>query len=452
MRRLAGFALATLLGLPVAVAGEATGQGPRLALNIEVLQGASGSGLQPPTADALGAVPPASAAAPKAAAPQPAPAGTSPAATQSDDPAETASTTAPEPAPPPVTKLVVVGWGGAYGQALKRAVYEPFRDETKIEIMLEAAASATALPAASVGWDVADVSPLVAEAACKSGAIAEIDGTRLAQGALGAPAAQDFLDGSLGRCAVGSFAWSSLVVIDPRAFRKGAPETLADVFDGKRFKQKRAFARSPRYLLEMALLADGVAPGRVYGELSTRSGLRRAFKKLDGIRKQIIWSAKPEAALQHLARGEAAMTTAFSGRAFYALASELRPYKLIWDGQVYDLSLWVVSAKSSAKDQAMQFVSFATRADRLAAVARWFPYGPVRLSALDLVGTHPTLGVDLNPFLPTHPANMTNALRFNERFWQHNEAVLTQSLEAWIAGKPPLPEEAPADGIVLRGG
>jgi putative spermidine/putrescine transport system substrate-binding protein len=202
----------------------------------------------------------------------------------------------------------------------------------------------------------------------------------------------------------------------------------------------------------MALLADGVAPGRVYGELSSRSGLKRAFKKLDGIRKQIVWVPKPEAALQLLARGEVAMTTAFSGRAFYALASELKPYKLIWDGQVYDLSLWVVSSKSAAKDRALEFVSFATRADRLAAVARWFPYGPVRLSALELVGPHPTLGVDLNPFLPTHPANLTNALRFNERFWQRNEVALTQSLEAWIAGKPPLPEEDPASGIALRGG
>lgn len=439
-----------VLGMPMASAGEASSSRQQLAVNIEVLQGATGSGLQPPAAKSETVIPPASAAAPKASTSVTAPA-TAPATTTSADPAETASTSAPEPAPPPVSKLVIVGWGGAYGQALKRAVYDPFHDDAKIDVEIQTATSAASLPLATVNWDVADVSPLVAQQGCTSGALAELGGMQLASGALGAPAAQDFLDGSLSRCAVGSFAWSSVVVIDPRAFRKGAPETLADVFDGKRFKQKRAFARSPKYLLEMALLADGVAPGRVYGELSTRNGLKRAFKKLDGIRKAIVWTGKPEAALQLLSRGEAAITTAYSGRAFYALASELKPYKLIWDGQVYDLSVWVVSSKSAAKDEAQQFVSFATRPDRLAAVARWFPYGPVRLSALDLVGTHPTLGLDLNPFLPTHPANMTSALRFNEAFWQANEAPLTQSLEAWIAGKPPVPEAAPASGIAVRG-
>ena len=440
-----------VLGVPMAAAGEAGHTGQQLAVNIEVMQGATGSGLQPPAAKVETVVPPASAAAPKASTAVTAPAASVPAATDSADPAETASTSAPEPAPPPASKLVIVGWGGAYGQALKRAVYDPFHDDTQIELETQTATSASSLPPSAVAWDVADVSPLVAQQGCRSGALAEMGGVQLAAGALGAPAAQDFLDGSLSRCAVGSFAWSSVVVIDPRAFRKGAPETLADIFDGKRFKQKRAFARSPRYLLEMALLADGVAPNRVYGELSTRAGLKRAFKKLDGIRKTIVWTPKPEIALQLMSRGEAAITTAYSGRAFYALASELKPYKLIWDGQVYDLSVWVVSSKSAAKDKAQQFVSFATRPDRLAAVARWFPYGPVRLSALNLVGTHPTLGLDLNPFLPTTPANMTSALRFNEAFWQANETMLTQSLEAWIAGKPPLPEAEPAAGSAARG-
>jgi putative spermidine/putrescine transport system substrate-binding protein len=336
---------------------------------------------------------------------------------------------------------------------LRRGVLDPFRDNTRVEIEALPASSTDGLPASTMSWDVADVSPAVAKQACESGEIVQLDTLRLSPGAFGTTPDQDFISGSLGRCAVGSFVWSSLVLINPKAFRKGAPETLADVFDGRRFKQKRAFARSPRYLLEMALIADGVAPGRVYGELSTRSGLKRAFKKLDGIRKWIVWSDKPESALKLLGKGEAAMATAFSGRAFYALASELKPYRMIWDGQVYDLSVWVVSSASSARPTAEEFVTYATRADRLAAVSRWFPYGPVRLSALDLVGRHPTLGLDLQPFLPTAPANMATAVRFNELFWHQNETALMLSLESWIAGKDPLPTEPPpAAGVAARSG
>jgi putative spermidine/putrescine transport system substrate-binding protein len=350
-----------------------------------------------------------------------------------------------------VAKLVVVGWQGAYGQALRRAVLDPFRDATKVEIEYVAATGSATLPSSGVEWDVADVPSIVAREACRAGVAAPLDSVRLTPGAFGAVAEADFLSGSLGRCAIGSFAWSSLVLVDPKAFRKGLPEKLADVFDGKRFKQKRAFARSPRYLLEMALLADGVEPGRVYGELMTRQGLKRAFKKLDGIRKLIVWSDKPETAMKLLGKGGVGMATAFSGRAFYALASELKPYRMIWDGQIYDLSVWVVSSTSRSKAVALDFITFATRADRLAAVSRWFPYGPVRYSALDLVGRHPTLGMDLEPFLPTAPANMATALQFNELFWQHYESSLAQSLEAWIRGDDPLPDAVPATGAAARG-
>jgi putative spermidine/putrescine transport system substrate-binding protein len=421
-----------------------------LAMMIEVKPGSPQQALQPPTGtDTTGSLnlsPSGAMGLPATDTANPASSAGASSFMSGQDPSDTASTSATEPVAPPSTKLVVVGWQGAYGQALRRAVLDPFRDSAEVEIEYVAATSGSSVPEAGVDWDVADVPSVVARQACETGAIAQLGTVRLTPGAYGAHAQEDFLAGSLDRCAVGSFAWSSLVLVDPRAFRRGLPETLADVFDAKRFRQKRAFARSPRYLLEMALLADGVAPGRVYGELATREGQMRAFKKLDGIRKYIVWSDKPETAMKLLGKSEVGMATAFSGRAFYALASELRPYRIIWDGQIYDLSVWVVSSKSQSKAAALDFVAFATRPDRLAAVSRWFPYGPVRLSAVDLVGRHPTLGMDLQPFLPTAPANMANALRFNERFWQHYEAPLQQSLEAWIKGEKPLPDVAAPTG------
>lgn len=436
-------ALSMVLLAHPAVAGDPTQpDGVEVALTIETLPAAipttsqppaAASGLQLPPSDSQGR---ASADTPKAP-----PAAATSSFADEPDPSETATTTVPDPVEPPATKLVVAGWGGAYGQAMRKAVLDPYRDNSRIEIEVIAGTDGSGLPAAG-SWDVADVSPAVARRACAAGDLAMLDEIR--------PSAGDFIPGSFGRCGIGSFAWSSLVLVDPKAFRKGLPETLADVFDGRRFKQKRAFARSPRYLLEMALLADGVPPGRVYGELSTRDGLKRAFKKLDGIRKLIVWADRPEAALKLLGRGEVGIATAFSGRAFYAIASELKPYRMIWDGQIYDLSVWVVSGRSQAKAEAIDFVSFATRADRLAAFSRWYPYGPVRLSALGLVGKHPTLGIDLAPFLPTSAANMTTALRFNELFWQHNEGALRQSLEAWIKGEPPLPKAPPPTASEAR--
>ena len=445
MRHLLPGILALILAAaePAFAGDPAQPDGVELALTIETTASSVGSALQPPVAASTLEVPSTdSQGGALSHAPKASPGAAASSFSDETDPSETASTTAPEPVEPPVTKLIVAGWGGAYGQALRKAVLDPFRDAGKIEVLSIAAVSGTSLPPPGSEWDVADVSAAVARRACSAGELAPLDAAQ--------PRAEEFIPGSIGRCGIGSLAWSSLVLVDPKAFRKGLPETLADVFDGRRFKQKRAFARSPRYLLEMALLADGVLPGRVYGELSTRDGVKRAFKKLDGIRKHIVWADKPEAAVKLLGRGEVGMATAFSGRAFYAIASELKPYKMIWDGQIYDLSVWVVSNRSRAKAEALDFVLFATKADRLAAFARWYPYGPVRLSAVGMVGRHPTLGIDLAPFLPTAEANMTSALRFNELFWQHYETPLKQSLEAWIKGEPPLPKAPPPTGAEAR--
>ena len=44
-----------------------------------------------------------------------------------------------------------------------------------------------------------------------------------------------------------------------------------------------------------------------------------------------------------LADGEVAMTTAYNGRIFNAVAVEKKPFEIVWDGQVYDIDLWATS-------------------------------------------------------------------------------------------------------------
>ena len=64
----------------------------------------------------------------------------------------------------------------------------------------------------------------------------------------------------------------------------GNPETIADFFDVKNFPGKRGLHTWGNASIEMALMADGVAPGDVYDTLSTPEGVDRAFAKLDTIK------------------------------------------------------------------------------------------------------------------------------------------------------------------------
>ena len=66
--------------------------------------------------------------------------------------------------------------------------------------------------------------------------------------------------------------------------------------------------------LEWALMADGVAPADVYKVLGTDEGVDRAFKKLDTIKKDIVWWEAGAQGPQLLADGQVVFATSWNGR------------------------------------------------------------------------------------------------------------------------------------------
>lgn len=111
----------------------------------------------------------------------------------------------------------------------------------------------------------------------------------LEAGADGTAAADDFIEGAVSECFVASDVFSTVLAYDKSKFPDGAPTKLADFFDQQKFPGKRAMRKGAKVNLEMALMADGVAPGDVYAMLDTPEGLDRAFAKLDTIKKDVVW-------------------------------------------------------------------------------------------------------------------------------------------------------------------
>jgi putative spermidine/putrescine transport system substrate-binding protein len=102
---------------------------------------------------------------------------------------------------------------------------------------------------------------------------------------------------------------------------------MADFFNTKKFPGKRGMRKTPKANLEMALIADGVANKDVYEMLATDAGVDRAFAKLDTIKDHVVWWEAGAQPPQLLADGEVAMTTAYNGRIFNAIAEENKPLK-----------------------------------------------------------------------------------------------------------------------------
>ena len=175
-----------------------------------------------------------------------------------------------------------------------------------------------------------------------------------------------------------------MVAYDSRRYA-APPTTLAALFDLDRFPGRRGLQARPQVNLEWALIADGVAPDKVYEVLSTEEGLDRAFKVLDRIRDQVVWWRRGDEPPALLASGQVAMSSAWNGRIFDEVQERGTPLGIVWDHAVWNMDVWVIPKGAVNRAEALDFIAFATTPERLAEQASYLAYGPARRSATDLV-------------------------------------------------------------------
>ena len=136
---------------------------------------------------------------------------------------------------------------------------------------------------------------------------------------------------------------------------------------------------------------------------------------------------------QMLADGEVVMSTAYNGRIFNAQTTEKQPFVIVWDGQVLDTGYLAILSGAPNLAAARAFVTFASRPSSMAGVTRHISYGPTRLSAQPLVGTHAATGVEMRPHLPSNPENMKRALPNDWQWWSDNRDEMNVRFAVWLA-------------------
>ncbi len=333
--------------------------------------------------------------------------------------------------------VTVMSWGGAYGVAQNDAHVKPFTAKTGIMATMQdsdnpATPIKAMVEAGNVTIDVASVEYADAVRLCDEGLLEPIDIASLPAGADGTAAADDFLPGAVTDCGVSTDIWANIFAYDTTKLTT-APTVVADFFDMEKFPGKRGLRKGAKAVLEFALMGDGVAPADVYATLSTPEGLDRAFAKLDTIKGDVVWWEAGAQPPQLLADGEVVMTTAYNGRIFNAAVGEGKPFAIVWDGQIYENEMYVVPKGSPNKDEAMQFIAFATSTEGLQAQAQQISYGPARKSANLTEILYKDGKTVMGPHLPTAAANMTNALETSLDFWVDKNAEMNERFNAWLA-------------------
>jgi putative spermidine/putrescine transport system substrate-binding protein len=317
-------------------------------------------------------------------------------------------------------QLSVISFGRADQDALTKAYYDAFGRSTGIQIKSFSYDGQTTeleqmVRSGKPEWDVMQVESRTLQQGCEQGLFEKLDIGHIGQ-------LNDFIPGAVSDCGMGIFAWSLGLVYSDRL--KPAPRSWADFWNLKKYPGKRGLRRSAKYTLEIALLADGVAPADVYPMLATESGLDRAFRKLDQIKPHTIWwQAAPQPGVL-LSAGDLVMSSAYT-LWFDPEEPRNKHFRIAWDGSLYDVDSWAIPKGSPRLPEAYRFIAFASTPERQKVLSEHMPYGPTNKKAL------PLLQADLARSLPSSEANLARALKVDTSFWIAHGEALEKRFDAW---------------------
>jgi putative spermidine/putrescine transport system substrate-binding protein len=319
--------------------------------------------------------------------------------------------------------LTVVSRSEAMQAAVLAAYAEPFTAATDIPVVQQVWDGGldtlrTRAKAADNEWDVVEVDPDELATGCGEGLFEKLDWSAIG--------GKDHYNGQgVSDCGAGAAVSSTVLAWDKDKFQ--ATPTWTDFWDVAKYPGKRGLRAGVRGNLEIALLADGVAPGDVYKTLASGEGIDRAFRKLDQLKPYIVWWQTDADAVRILGSGDVLMTSAPSPRIAMANQQEHRNFGLQWTASLYEVESWAVLKGSPDLRQALQFLYFAGNAAVQARMLR--------------VGGEAGLAKGMNDALPpealalsaSNPSALQAGLKSDAGFWRDNLGKLRQRFETWQA-------------------
>lgn len=202
------------------------------------------------------------------------------------------------------------------------------------------------------------------------------------------------------------------------------PKNWAEFWDVKKFPGTRALVRSdPWVQLEAALLADGVAPDKLYP-----LDVERAFTKLNELKKstKIVFNASGADQINNLGTGEVTYGITYSNRAYLAKRDKIAINFDYSDGFLQGNGGAILKGARNI-DGAVAFLEYHMRPEVLARFAERTGMAPVYPQSSSLIAK------DVQAILPTSPDNAAKQHELDDEFWQKNLEQINRRWVEWLA-------------------
>ncbi|RKF14150.1 ABC transporter substrate-binding protein [Roseovarius spongiae] len=317
-----------------------------------------------------------------------------------------------------VSELTVADPGGPFTQGYRKAFYDPFAEETGIEIVSvarDAEPTAQFKSIVETGTYIWDVCTLTLSARLILENEDLLDPLNLDPALTG-----DMMPEAVHPNFLGIDVYSTVFGYNTEAVQK-PPSNWAEYWDVENFPGRRALRKNPIDTLEQALMADGVAPEDLYP-----LDVDRAFAKLDEIKDDIaVWWTGGAQTSQLLQSGEVDMTSGWNARLQAAIDSGA-PAKIVWNQGLYSIEGWGLPKGGPKGDAAREFVAFCSRPEQQALFTDDLSYGPTNLKAYDYIDA------ERAKVLTTAPENLAGMRIADEAWWEENRAEMTERFNIWL--------------------
>ncbi len=309
------------------------------------------------------------------------------------------------------TDVTIVTWGGNIAKEMKQAWFIPATKGLNVNILEDSLKGsndvAAHVAAGATDWDVVDGAADMCERAGRAGIVEELD--------FNVVKTEGLPKGQVTRWSVPSTAYTTILAYNKKTYGDHPPQSWKDFFDVKNFPGTRFFGPFAAASLEIALLADGVEPDKLYP-----LDVDRAFRKLNDFAPHITgFPATFGVATQMIMDGEADMIFLPENRLFAALRAGAN-YGYTYNQGIMNFDCLVIPKGSKHKDLAMKIIAGIVSPEINARIVETSGLSPANLLSIEKGYVPANLVSDL----AIAPQNLSKVIMANNAWWAENRERL----------------------------
>jgi putative spermidine/putrescine transport system substrate-binding protein len=317
------------------------------------------------------------------------------------------------------TSITFASYGGAYQAAQRKALLDPIEKMMSITVKedtLTGIADVRAqVRANAVKWDIADLGGASCARGEAEGLFEPLDYTVIKT---------DGIDKSMIHPHwIGVIYYSTVIAWNTQKYGQDGPKSWADFWDTKKFPGTRSLSRGASETFEVALMADGVDPAKLYP-----LDVDRALKSLAKIKPNVVawWTSGAQSA-QLLKDGEADMVAIWNGRAG-AVIKDGAKAAITYNQGIFNADCLVIPKGAKNVALAEKAIALMVSPDLQANIPEYIDYGPTNAKAFDTGKISAAEAAKIN----SSPVNAAKQTYMNFDYWRENLAKLTERMDAFL--------------------